>query len=62
MMPSNFSIFLYILEYLYERFLRLLNGDLMIDEEVDSSVVKGKVALVTGPNSGLGKYIKNIIH
>lgn len=54
-MPSYLSIFLYILEYLYERFLRLLTGDLIIDEETDPSTVVGKVALVTGANSGLGK-------
>lgn len=56
-MPSNFAIFVYILEYLYERFLRLINGDLMIDEETDPSTVKGRVALITGANSGIGKKL-----
>lgn len=51
---SKFSypeLILLLLEYLYERFQRLIRGAVPLDEEY----VEGKVVLVTGANSGLGK-------
>ncbi|CAL8087256.1 unnamed protein product [Orchesella dallaii] len=45
------ELFLFILEYLYERLLRLIRGVESMDEEY----VEGKVVIVTGANSGLGK-------
>ncbi|ODN03818.1 Retinol dehydrogenase 11 [Orchesella cincta] len=45
------ELFLFMLEYVYERFLRLIRGVEHIDEEY----VEGKVVIVTGANSGLGK-------
>jgi hypothetical protein len=50
------QIFMFILEYLYERFLRLVNGDLKIDEEGGDWMAE-KVCIVTGANTGLGKNI-----
>lgn len=52
--PPRFSyweLFLIILEYVYERFYRLVRGAEPLDEEY----VEGKVVIVTGANSGLGK-------
>lgn len=48
---SYAELVLYILEYLYERFHRLVRGAEPFDEEY----VEGKVVVVTGANSGLGK-------
>jgi NAD(P)-dependent dehydrogenase (short-subunit alcohol dehydrogenase family) len=50
-MFSYFQLFLHILEYIWDRFVRLLRGETKIDEVS----VDGKVAIVTGANSGLGK-------
>lgn len=48
---SYWELFLVILEYVYERFYRLIRGAEPLDEEY----VEGKVVIVTGANSGLGK-------
>lgn len=48
---SYLELFLFVLEYLYERFQRLIRGADPLDEEY----AEGKVVLVTGANSGLGK-------
>lgn len=48
---SYWELFLVILEYVYERFYILIRGAEPLDEEY----VEGKVVIVTGANSGLGK-------
>lgn len=48
---SYWELFLIILEYLYERFYRLIVGAPPLQEEY----AEGKVVLITGANSGLGK-------
>jgi len=55
MIKKYFQLFVFILEYLYERFIRLINGDLKIEEGGNS--IENKVAIVTGANTGLGKVI-----